>query len=103
MQVRTIDDAKGLVSHAVSQMTESQRLAIDILKDATRGSCDPWDMAGPAKSDQRAAFVRNFTGAKVPKAKCGVSEIERLLMEYFTPAGEHKAARVASLKSILCV
>ena len=67
--------------------------ALKILGAATRGSMDPWDMAGPAHAATRARIMSALLEKRVPVSKSGITALRFHLRRIYPPAGDCEAAR----------
>lgn len=74
-------------------MTKNQIEALEILKAATRGSMDPWDMAGPAHAANRARIMSTLLEKRVPISKSGVIALRFRLRRLHMPPGDCEAIR----------
>jgi hypothetical protein len=54
---------------------------------------DPWNMMGPRHKLLRQNVIIAITGEKRPMAKCGVTEIQKLLREHINTSAATCAAR----------
>lgn len=56
-------------------MKKHLKIALQMLGEATRNTCDPWNLSGKSNASIRQAVMRQLMGENVPKAKCGVNAL----------------------------
>lgn len=71
--------------------------ALAMVRSNTRGTCCPWELAGPHFKKIRQKIMHGLTGEKLPIAKCGVTAIERTLIDISKVEGNCAAVREKNL------
>lgn len=83
----------------MTYLTAKQRDALEMMKAATRGSFDAFDLMGPAMATRRQEIMSALSGAKLPKAQCGVNALRDRLYQQFQIAGDCPSNRLDAFRA----